>query len=307
MNFDPEILSGEERLALALRTLYHRSGYTQYKMSKFEEYDLYARNKDFLISDNILTFTDAGGRLMALKPDVTLSIVRSGRDRGEGVQKLYYQENVYRPGASGAFRELTQVGVECIGAVGEADKAETLLLALRSLECVSDEYRFDVSHLGVLSALLNRLAVSEEARQEALRCVAQKNAHELSRLCESAGADSAAAADLKKLFGCAGAPETVIPVLRELGCGEDAAELERLTGALAAEGFAGKISLDFSIAGNLNYYNGVVFRGFVSGVPAQVLSGGQYDRLMLRQGRRDRAIGFAVYMDLLERVGGERV
>ena len=101
----------EERIVFALRELYRRFGYIQYKMRKFEEYDLYARNKDFLISDNIITFTDVSGKLMALKPDVTLSIVRSGRD-GDGVQKVYYNENVYRVSAAAqGFREIMQSGI----------------------------------------------------------------------------------------------------------------------------------------------------------------------------------------------------
>ena len=302
MDFDADILSDEERLSLSLRTLYRRAGYTQFRMSKFEEYDLYARNKEFLISDSVLTFTDAGGRLMTLKPDVTLSIVRSGRDLNGGVRKLYYQENVYRPDASGAFRELTQVGVECLGTVGEAEKAEVLLLALRSLACASETYKLDISHLGILSALVERLGLSGEARREALQCVSQKNLHELRRVCGT----GAAAEALARLVAASGAPETVLPVLYELGCGEDAAELERLTGVLAGEGFAGRVNLDFSIVSNLNYYNSVVFRGFVAGASARVLSGGQYDRLMLRQGRRDRAVGFAVYMDQLDGLGGGR-
>ena len=71
-----EILKREELAMLKLRELYRRYGYTQYKMSKFEPYDLYVRNKSFLVSENILTFTDTDGKLMALKPDVTLSIDR---------------------------------------------------------------------------------------------------------------------------------------------------------------------------------------------------------------------------------------
>ncbi len=61
--------------------------------------------------------------------------------------------------------------------------------------------------------------------------------------------------------------------------------------------------MDFSIVSDTNYYNGIVFRGFIDGVPASVLSGGQYDKLMQRMGRKSRAIGFAVYMDQLERIG----
>ncbi len=84
------VLRGEEKTDLALRELYESHGYIRFKMGKFEEYDLYARNKDFLISDNIITFTEGNGRLMALKPDVTLSIVRSARVEEGCVHKLYY-------------------------------------------------------------------------------------------------------------------------------------------------------------------------------------------------------------------------
>ena len=89
-------LKPEERAVFALRELYRGYGYLPYKMSKFEEYDLYLRNKDFLISDRIITFNDMGGKLLALKPDVTLSIIKNTRQMPGSVQKLYYNENVYR-------------------------------------------------------------------------------------------------------------------------------------------------------------------------------------------------------------------
>ena len=75
-----QTLSFGEKMTFSLRSLYEQYGYARYKMSKFEEYDLYARNKDFLISDSVITFTDTNGRLMALKPDVTLSIVKNSKD-----------------------------------------------------------------------------------------------------------------------------------------------------------------------------------------------------------------------------------
>ena len=78
-----------ERVVGQLRELYRRYGYTQYRMSKFEPYDLYVRNKSFLVSEDILTFTDADGRLMALKPEVNLSIVKTVMEVA-GPQKVYY-------------------------------------------------------------------------------------------------------------------------------------------------------------------------------------------------------------------------
>ena len=94
MTIDTAILTNEEKISFALRSLYDRRGYAPYRMSKFEEYELYMKNKDFLRSPQVITFTDTNGKLMALKPDVTLSIVRAWRPVPGAVQKLYYDENV---------------------------------------------------------------------------------------------------------------------------------------------------------------------------------------------------------------------
>ena len=71
MSFDESILKNDEKAVFELRRLYKDSGYSQFKMSKFEEYDLYSENKDFLVSDGVITFNDTNGRLLALKPDVS--------------------------------------------------------------------------------------------------------------------------------------------------------------------------------------------------------------------------------------------
>ena len=120
MTIDERTPKSAEQAVFALRELYGRYGYTQYKMSKFEEYDLYVRNKDFLVGDGVITFTDTDGKLMALKPDVTLSIVKNSKD---GVmQKVYYNENVYRISRSThTFKEIMQTGLECIGDIDAYD------------------------------------------------------------------------------------------------------------------------------------------------------------------------------------------
>ena len=78
--FNDALLSNSEKISFALREVFHSHGFRPYRMSKFEEYDFYAKNKDFLLSDNVITFTDANGKLMALKPDVTLSIIKNSPD-----------------------------------------------------------------------------------------------------------------------------------------------------------------------------------------------------------------------------------
>ena len=53
-----------EKLLFRLRMLYRQYGYQPYRMSKFEKYELYAGNKDFLVSDRVITFNDTNGDLL---------------------------------------------------------------------------------------------------------------------------------------------------------------------------------------------------------------------------------------------------
>ena len=306
MKFDTGILTNEERVILALRTLFHRYGYTRYKMSKFEEYDLYACNKDYLVTDNIITFNDINGKLMALKPDVTLSIARNSRDCAGGVQKVYYNESVYRVARGGRnFKEITQIGLECIGDIDEYQLSEVVLLALKSLECASDEFRLTISQTDLPARVINELGLDYEKTKEVYRCVGQKNLHELEKVC--AQADEGAFNRLMGLLNMSEDPGKALAELRELGFESEAVGgLARLVETINECGYGGRLSIDFSIVGDTSYYNGVAFKGYISGIPEAVVSGGQYDGLMRRLGKRGSAIGFAVYMDLLERLGSEK-
>ena len=302
------VLKYEEKAVFGLRALYRKFGYTQYKMSKFEEYELYVRNKDFLVSDNVITFTDTNGRLMALKPDVTLSIIKNGSDEPGVVQKVYYNENVYRVSkGSHQFKEIMQVGLECVGAIDGYCISEVLGLAAESLLSITADCVLDVSHLGIISACIDRLQPDEETRAAILKCVGEKNTHEITAICRNAGLDETLTATLVKLISTHGAAGAVLPVLRAL-CADDAAalacveELASVVGALGNTRAASVIHIDFSVTSDMNYYNGIVFRGFVMGIPTGILSGGQYDKLMAKMGRKSGAIGFAVYLDLLERL-----
>ena len=158
MKFDQSILRNDERAVFALRSLYLQYGYRQFKMSKFEEYDLYSKNKDFLVSEGVISFTDTDGKLLALKPDVTLSIINNAKDAPGQVDKFFYNENVYRiSGDSHSYKEIMQTGVECIGAVTEAERTEVALLAAKSLALISDSFKLCIAHTGLVLAPVSLL------------------------------------------------------------------------------------------------------------------------------------------------------
>lgn len=138
-----------ESIKNSLCDLFRSYGYSRFKVNKFEEYDLYAQNRSFLTSKQFITFSDTDGRLMALKPDVTLSIIKN-ISASDKLRKLYYTESVYRvPEGGDGFREITQTGLEYIGSLSSAAVAEVLNLAARSLEQISADCVLDISHLGV--------------------------------------------------------------------------------------------------------------------------------------------------------------
>ncbi|MBR2048385.1 MAG: ATP phosphoribosyltransferase regulatory subunit [Oscillospiraceae bacterium] len=303
MTFSDLPLDLSEQIQFSLRRLYDSHGYRRYRMNKFEEYDLYARNKDFLISDHVLTFTDSDGKLMALKPDVTLSIVKNSPD-APGVRKLYYNENVYRvtKDASG-FREILQLGLECLGQVDECCVCEVVYLAAKSLDAIAPDWILDLSHVGLIRELAQGLGFPKEKEDALFALISARNRHELLALCREAGLSDASAFLLTDTALTRGEPARVIEKLEKtLGAMDALTELKELTQALDAWGVGENLRIDFSVAEDIHYYNGLVFKGFVRDLPKPVLTGGQYDKLMKKMNRASRAIGFAVYTDQLERL-----
>ena len=305
--FNSNILKNEEKAVFALRSLYRKYGYTPFKMSKFEEYDLYVRNKDFLVSDSVITFTGMNGKLLALKPDVTLSIVKNTKDLPDTVQKVYYNENVYRVSKNThEFKEIMQTGLECIGAIGVYDIFEVISLAAKSLGAISESFVLDLSHIGIVSAVLDSLGCSRETSKKILTCIGEKNQSGIEKICAENDISEEGCEKIISLVGTYGKIEKVIPQLKAI-CDTDElksalAEFESICSLLVSSEIGEKINIDFSIATDMRYYNGVVFQGFVENVPTGVLSGGQYDNLMKKMGRKSGAIGFAVYLDTLERL-----
>jgi ATP phosphoribosyltransferase regulatory subunit len=304
MEFDQRLLRSEEETIYRLRGLYEGCGYSPFKMSKFEEYDLYVRSKDFLVSERMITFTDERGVLMALKPDVTLSIVKSTRD-GE-LRKVYYNESVYRSGkGEEGFQEITQTGLECIGALDFYHIYEVTALAVESLACISPDYVLDVSHAGLVLGFMEAAGVEDPPR--IMGAVREKNLAELRSYCRERGLSATVGALLEKLITTYGPMGQVLEELAPLCVGgkktrEAWEEVKRLYDLLQANGLAEKVYLDFSVEGDMDYYSGIVFRGFLKGLPRGVLSGGQYDKMVEKMGKRCGAIGFAIYLNELERL-----
>ena len=300
-----EVLNAQERLVLSLRNLYESYGYTRFPMRRFEEYALYLENKSFLTSESVLSFTNANGKLMALKPDVTLSIVKRAQDQGQ--EKLYYNESVYRVSPTDhEFTEIGQIGVEVLGQVDLHTTCEVVRLAVESLRLTGVRHVLDVSHMGFAGSLMAAAGLTPEQREATMALIRQKNAHELTQQLHKWQIAPLYAQRIAALPTLGGSFTDTLARAADIALGDEmkqaVCELSSLYSVLDSLGLSDCVRLDLSILNDLDYYNGLVFRGYVEGAPRMVLSGGRYDRLMGKFGKTGGGLGFALYVDELDRV-----
>ncbi len=310
MSFAECILREDEKAVYKLRELYGSYGYMKYKVSKFEEYDLYAKNKNFLVSDNLLTFTDTNGKLMALKPDVTLSIIKNVVANEKATYKVCYDEKVYRTTSSGdGFREIMQTGLETIGNIDSFAQSEVVMLAMKSLKNISEDYILDISNMRFLEGLFENAGIDTDYVSDMLSLIGSKNIPAIKAFCAKLGLSDASTEKICKVASLYMPIKDALLVIAPLVEGKkmNAAykELEEIYSVMCAYDLAEKLYVDFSIVNDMNYYDGIIFKGFINGIFDSVLSGGRYDRLMDKFGKNMQAIGFAVYLDRLERLSSE--
>lgn len=290
-------LTPAEQTVARCADLYAKYGYRRFLMNKFEDYALYADNKNFLVDQRLLTFTDGSG-LKALKPDVTLSIVKNTARDGRLPVKVFYNETVYRvKKGEREFSELRQMGVEHIGDDSPYACAEIVCLAKASLDLISPDNILDLSHMGILMPLIERACQAGIDREQLIGCITQKNADGVATLlagCEGQNPLSElVGAYLPLPLGVARLQE-LLPDCPAVG------ELAELCLVLEAMDLAHGVYLDLSLMHDFGYYNGLIFKGYLKDVPVSVLSGGRYDPLLTRFGLQTAAMGFAIYLDYIE-------
>ena len=299
-------LKDEERVTFQLRKLFEHHGYKKVRVHKFEEYSLYIDNKNFLKTENIITFMDLDGKLLALRPDVTLSIVKNlDAQKTDSFEKLYYLEKVYRLSRQNReYKEIGQMGLECIGKIDEYATIEVIRLAVKSLGAISENYLLDISHMGFLSGLLEGIAIDEQSKYELAKCIRAKNIYELKTRLDKIKLSDFYKDKLLQIPQLYGDFSKVLLSAQPLVVNDTMQkaldELKTLYISFEGTPLSQKLNLDISIVNDLDYYNGIIFQGYVENIPKAVLAGGQYDNLLHKLGKDKGAIGFAVYLDELE-------
>ncbi|TXJ49360.1 ATP phosphoribosyltransferase regulatory subunit [Brachyspira aalborgi] len=292
----------ENSIVSNLINIYERFGFKKIKLSKFEDYNLYNNNKDFLQTEHILTFMNLNGNLKSLRPDVTLSIVKKIlKDNEKETQKIYYIEDIYKI-VSNEYEEIPQVGVEIIGKLNNYSNLEIISMAIESLKSINKNYILEISNIDFISAIFDEINLEENLKIEILNNIYLKNKHDLEKLLNK-NVDCKYKKYILSFVELSGNYKYILKKLKSLIINKKMQksyeELKSLSFVFELYNNFDKILLDFSIESQLGYYNGIIFKGYIKESNDIILSGGRYDKLLNKFNSNKNAIGFAIYMDKL--------
>ena len=285
-----------------LTALFQRRGYAEVSTPEVEFYDLFLQSGNPMPQESMLKIIDRSGKIMVMRPDCTTPIARVAATKLKALplpQRLCYDQTVFRSGQAhrGGSSEIAQCGVELIGAAGWKADLEMVALAVDALgACGVKDYHVELGHVGFFRDLASRVDMPAPVIEQMRALIEGKNFAALNDLLEPYAGQGACKA-LKRLSRLFGGAE-VLDEAEDLAGGSAAlVYLRQLYAALCKAGYGDHIRFDLGMVHQIDYYTGLVFRGYVEGAGDAVLSGGRYDKLVEAFGREAPATGFAVDVD----------
>ena len=286
----------------ALTAPFRRRSYAEIITPEVEFYDLFLQSGNPMPQEAMLKIIDRSGKIMVMRPDCTTPIARVAATKLRTVplpQRLYYDQTVFRSGDAhrGGSSEIAQCGVELIGAAGKKADLEMVALAVDALKAAGlERFHVELGHVGFFRELTARVDMPAAAAEQMRSLIEGKNFAALNDLLEPY-AGQPAVRPLRRLPYLFGGAE-VLDEAENLSGGSDALDyLRDLYSELKTAGYGDHIRFDLGLVHQIDYYTGVVFRGYVEGAGDAVLSGGRYDKLVGAFGRPAQATGFAVDVD----------
>lgn len=285
-----------------LRGRLERCGFETIQPAALEYYDGYADIAHALPQESMFKMTDTDGRLVVLRPDMTLSIARIAATKLPALPvRLSYVADKWslQPATSAAAsREICQAGVECLGEEGAFSDAQAIALAVECLkETGLNDFILDIGHVGYLKGMLEDCGLGEEDAERVADYINAKDALNAERILTRAGAGSEArngVLALPMLFGGAEVLDRALALTKNPQALAAVAQLKEVNRLLVQMGYESYICYDLGAVKKFSYYSGIVFTGLVREMGAPVLSGGRYDDLADDFGRHIPAVGFAM-------------
>lgn len=292
-------------------------GYDEIITPTIEFYDTINSGFEALREEELYKFFDNKGKIMALRPDMTIPIARVVASKFKEVKqslRFRYCANVFRVHESlgGKKNEYTDCGVELIGEKDENSDLEILVTALDVLKVLEKyKYKLEVGNIKFFNSAVEELNLDYDEKMKLSQLIDRKSLQELEEYLESLNLEEKYKALFLKLPWLFGGKE-ILKEGRKYCFNNEMSEsidyLENISKELDQLGYGDLAYYDLGMVPTVNYYTGITFRGYVEGVGTTVLSGGRYDKLLSTFGEDRPAVGFSINLDsVLDIIKDEKI
>ncbi|AWK52673.1 ATP phosphoribosyltransferase regulatory subunit [Clostridium beijerinckii] len=283
--------------------IFEKWGYKEVITPTLEFYETFNYNSQTLREEDMYKFFDNRGRILVLRPDMTIPIARVVETKLKDAKfpiKLRYTSNVFRVHESlgGKRNEYTDCGVELIGIEDKKSDLEVLVLALEALKKLGlNDFKLEIGNIGFFNGAFKNLDIDQECREVIAQFIEDKNLKSLDDYLEELDIKEEYKKFFNKLPWMFG-DKKILEDAKKLAFNDEIKEnleyLEVLYSQLEALGYGENVTFDLGMVPRLNYYTGMIFRGYGEGVGNTLLRGGRYDSLIKSSNANVPAIGFSI-------------
>lgn len=292
-----------------LRSVYIEMGYKEVNSPTFEFYDVYNLRNQPIKQEKMYKLFDNMGRMMVLRPDMTTPIARIAATKIKNQSypvKLCYTGNIYRMNEvlNGKISEVTQSGIEVLGSSNLRADVEVLIAAIKALiKTGLKEFKIEIGQAEFFKSIIEDIDIEEEGIEKLRTLIENKNFSEVENFIsenkEKLKEKSIILSKLPELFG----GKEIIEKAEKLVNNEKALAtlkaISKVYEIVENSGYGKYLSIDLGMVQHINYYTGLIYRGYAKGIGDALLSGGRYDKLISQFGRDIPATGLAINVDSL--------
>ncbi|HDX9577838.1 TPA: ATP phosphoribosyltransferase regulatory subunit [Bacillus pseudomycoides] len=299
-----------EEIEHRLRRTFIDRGYEEIRTPMIEFYDVFAFQNRPVDEEKMYKFFDSEGRILVLRPDMTIPLARViGTKKMKTPLKVTYSGNVFRANESltGKYNEMTQTGIEIIGIDNIRAEVECIVSAIAALQAAGiQSFKIEIGQVELYKSIVKKLSLREEDEHALREYIESKNFAALSRFLQEKQLDMQDETvrllqKLPRLFGGLEVVEEAEKLAVSKEMKRAIARIKNIYENIERLGYGGYISIDLGMIQHLNYYTGVIFRGYVCDVGEEIVSGGRYDELIGNFGEPLSAVGLAIQVNQIVR------
>ncbi len=292
-----------QKIISNLMSLYQSFGYHQIATPTFEAYDLYV-NENSIPSDDLFKLVDHKGRVLVLKPDVTLPITRMAainHPNDQEIIKFSYQTSIYRnfSAPDSIKKEINQIGLEYFGNNSPECDGEIIGLSILSLlKTGIKDIHIDLGHVGFINYLFEEFNFTLDQRNTLFQYIENKNIGDIKSYLIKLNLDQSAQDIILSLPTLYGHPEEVIEKMKTLCINKNMekvlAKVSEIYDHLKIMELEHYISFDLGFTNQMNYYSDIIFKGYINNWGEPIISGGRYNQLSEKFGISRPGCGFSI-------------